>query len=268
LPLVEVEQRLELLARESAQEVVICGINLGAWGKDLDPRQQLADLVSALETRAPVPRLRLSSIEPWAWRAEMVDVWAKAQRLAPSLHLPLQSGDDGTLKRMRRPYGADRFRRLLDQIWQVRPETAVSTDILVGFPGEEDEAFQRTKELIAELPLASLHVFGFSPRPGTAAATFPDQLPREVIRDRVAQLRALGQEKKRSYGQSLHGSTVSVLFDGWDEALGELKGVEDHGFAVLVPSQEPLTGLWSVRIDSSRSTGELVGRLRSKRVIS
>jgi len=258
----EVLERLEMLAAEGAREVVICGINLGAWGRDLSPRLGLLDLVELLEEAAPVERVRLSSIEPWAIDEAIVELLASCRRIAPHLHLPLQSGDDALLRRMRRPYTARRFADLVDALLVARPGMAVGTDVIAGFPGEDDGAFEQTRELVASLPLAYLHAFGFSPRPATEAATLQGRVPRETIRQRVATLRAISLDKRALFARTMIDRVVHPLFESRRAGSGELKGVTGRFLGALVEGpDEYVNRIAPVVVQAVTDDGRLVGRL-------
>jgi threonylcarbamoyladenosine tRNA methylthiotransferase MtaB len=254
-------RRLEQLEREGAREVVLCGINLGAWGRDLTPRQRLADLVEFIERRCRIDRLRLSSIEPWAIDERFAAVFGGCRRVAPHLHLPLQSGDDEVLRRMRRPYRARRFQAIVEMILDARPETAIGTDIIAGFPGETEAAFQRTEALLRELPLSMLHIFGFSPRPNTAAAKMPDALPRETIRRRVATLRALDESKRARFAEELMGQVVRPLIER-RSADHRLRGVTGRFVTARVEGPPSLEGqLIEARVTAALPGGEIEAAL-------
>lgn len=259
----EVLERLEALADEGAREVVICGINLGEWGSDLTPRTTLADLLTILEERSPVERIRLSSIEPWAVDDAFVERLATSSRLAPHLHLPMQSGDDTLLGRMNRPYKASRFRGLVERLIEVRPELSLGTDIIAGFPGEDDDSFERTMKLVDGLPIAYLHAFGFSPRPGTPAAIMEGAVSRETIKKRVARLRSVGEVKRAAYARGLIGSVVHPLFECRKKSPeGLLRGVAGRFVVVWVEGPETLVNrIAPVVVKSVEPDGGLIGRL-------
>lgn len=218
-------ERLDALAREGAREVVVCGVDLGSWGRDLAPRRGLADLLRLLEAEAGVDRIRLGSIEPWALDPVSIEVLAASRRLAPHLHLPVQSGDDAVLRRMGRPYDGRWFRDLVATLVSAWPGVAIGTDAIAGFPGEGPTAFDRTLALVEELPVASVHVFGFSPRPGTSAAALDGRVSRVEIDRRVARLRAAGEAAQARFARSLVGREVDVLVQRRSDATGRLWGV-------------------------------------------
>ncbi len=261
MPPEQVLRRLDILADEGAQEVVICGINLGAWGKDLTPRQGLVDLVRRLEQEAPVKRIRLSSIEPWALVPTLIEVLAASTRIAPHLHLPLQSGDDEVLRTMNRPFRAERFVSLIERLIDARKDIAIGTDVMAGFPGEDERAFKRTLGLLESLPLAYLHAFGFSPRPGTRAASLPGRVPHEELKRRVSALRDLGSEKRHRFAVDLIGQVVRPLFE---RALGtgQLRGTSGRFVSVLVDGPESLINrIVDVRVKTATMEGQITGQL-------
>ena len=173
-------QSLRSLSEEGYKEVVLTGIHLGKYGADLKQGMSLNGLLKNIGKSDLPLRIRLSSIEPNEIGREIIDMVASEDRLCRHFHVPLQSGDDQILKRMNRPYGAREFRELLESIHERIPLAAVGVDVMVGFPGENEGAFNNTYELIRDLPVSYLHVFPFSPRKGTAAADFPDQIDQRL----------------------------------------------------------------------------------------
>ncbi|MDJ0720031.1 MAG: tRNA (N(6)-L-threonylcarbamoyladenosine(37)-C(2))-methylthiotransferase MtaB [Desulfobacterales bacterium] len=229
------------LDRNGYREAVLTGIHLGAYGQDLDPPTSLNDLLHAIELRRPLHRLRLSSIEPDEVDSALVDHLAASHLICPHLHLPLQSGDDRILARMHRPYSRADFARTVARINTAVPRCAIGADILVGFPGEDQAAFERTFELVADLPLAYLHVFPFSPRPGTPAYHFPDRVPDATVKQRTADLRALGHEKKRAFVQTGMTSFHEVLVENKrDRRTGWLKGLTANYIPTLIEGDDRL----------------------------
>jgi threonylcarbamoyladenosine tRNA methylthiotransferase MtaB len=204
---------VEQVRRLSAhyREIVLSGINLGRWGRDLRPRLRLADLVRRLLEETPVERLRLSSIEPLDLTDALLERMAASPRLARHLHVPLQSGADVVLRRMRRAYRARHYADRILRARQALPQAALGADVLVGFPGETEADFDETRRLIERLPLTYLHVFTFSARPGTPAASAAGQIPVRVRKQRNRLLRELGAAKNLAFRQSLVGGTLSVV---------------------------------------------------------
>jgi len=222
------------LSDQGYQEAVLTGIHLGAYGKDLEPRTGLADLLHAILKRPDSIRIRLSSIEPLELTDAIIDLAAGSERICRHFHIPLQSGDAQVLKRMGRPYSPERFSDRIAQIHRRLPEAAIGTDVLVGFPGECDAAFENTYALVENLPLTYLHVFPFSARPGTAAFGFGDRVPAEHVRTRCSRLRQLGSRKRLAFHHRFIGRSILVLTESRrDPQTGLLKGVSSNYLPVL-----------------------------------
>jgi threonylcarbamoyladenosine tRNA methylthiotransferase MtaB len=206
----------QVLARqaEGAKEVVLTGTQLGNYGRDLGPTQGLEDLLAALLAETTVPRLRLSSLQAQDISEDLLRLWQN-RRLCRHFHLPLQSGSDRTLAAMRRRYTADQFRRAVALIRRQVPDVAVTTDVIVGFPGETDEDFQRTHDLCQELAFAAIHVFPYSRRPGTLAARAKEQVPHAVKRKRLERMLELARSSADAFRARFQGRTMDVL---WEEA--------------------------------------------------
>ena len=235
MPPEQVLDHLRQLGDMGYQEVVLTGIHLGGYGKDLSPGTNLLTLMEAIEKAQPLRRIRLSSVEPNELSDPMIDLVAESDLFCPHFHLPLQSGDDRILQKMHRPYGRDLFRRQVEHIKRRLPQAGIGSDVLVGFPGEDEQAFASTLELLEALPLTYLHVFPFSARPGTPAAAFPGQLPNEVIKRRTAQVRKIGSAKKQAFQRRAVGRQTEVLVETRrDASTGLLKGVTPNYLAVLL----------------------------------
>ncbi|MDJ0988488.1 MAG: tRNA (N(6)-L-threonylcarbamoyladenosine(37)-C(2))-methylthiotransferase MtaB [Desulfobacterales bacterium] len=254
------------LGRGGYQEVVLTGIHLGAYGQDLDPPSDLIALLRRIEVQRPITRLRLSSIEPDEVNGTLVDLLASSEMICPHLHLPLQSGDDRVLERMHRPYSRMAFAQTVTRIKNAMPACAIGADILVGFPGEDEAAFERTFELVADLPLAYLHVFPFSARPGTPAYHFCDQVPDAVIKARTAALRKLGQDKKRAFAQAGMASIHAVLVENKrDRRTGWLKGLTANYIPTLLEGDDRLMNrIVTVEPQRLLSDGRLKGIMLNK----
>jgi threonylcarbamoyladenosine tRNA methylthiotransferase MtaB len=195
------------------REVVLSGINLGRWGRELagDGRLRLAGLVRRLLDETPVERLRLSSVEPMDWSDDLLALMSGSDRIARHVHAPLQSGSDGVLRRMHRKY---RPRHYADRILKARagmPDCAVGADVMTGFPGETEAEFQESLEFIDGLPFTYLHVFTYSERPGTPAADAPGAVPKEIRKRRTHLLRELSQRKNLEFRRSMVGRHLSVV---------------------------------------------------------
>ena len=215
-PIEEVVREVNYLNRAGYQEAVLTGVHLGSYGYDLDDRQGLTHLVNALLNDTDIPRLRLSSLEPWDLAPDFFSLWAN-RRLCPHLHLPLQSGCDSTLRRMRRHTDQRQFRTLVNSARAAIPSLRVTTDVIVGFPGETDNEFEQSKRFIREMDFGGLHVFRYSSRPGTAASRMRDQVSERVKKARSARLLTLSAQMETRFAQSLRGRESEVL---WEQVSG------------------------------------------------
>lgn len=211
-------ENVRRFAAEGGQELVLSGVNLGRWGCDFSPAQRFEQLVAAILRETSLPRLRLSSIEPMDWSAELMALFAEyavgeAPRLAPHAHLPLQSGADAILRRMYRRYRPWHYAERVAAIRATVPGAAIGADVMVGFPGETDALFEESYRFIAAQPLTYLHLFPFSPRPGTAAWEWQQEspVPAPVVAWRMATLRRLGEEKARAFRAGFVGRTLSAV---------------------------------------------------------
>ena len=200
-----------------AKEIVLTGVHLGSWGFDFKLR--LTELIKAILCETDVPRLRLSSLEPWDLNADFFSLWG-GSRLMPHLHLPLQSGSESTLKRMRRNTSPQSFRELVSAARDVIPDAAITTDIIAGFPGETEEEFAETLDFVREMNFAGGHVFTYSPRPGTGAARMKGQIKPELGKKRNHILRDALEGSAKTYREKFIGRAMSVLWESTSE-MGE-----------------------------------------------
>jgi threonylcarbamoyladenosine tRNA methylthiotransferase MtaB len=204
--------RLEALIAAGSREIVLTGVNTGDYGRDLDPPLRLSDLLRRAAALPGLGRLRLNSLEPRTVTPDVVEAIAgSGGRIAPHLQVPLQSGSDRVLARMRRPYRTADYARTLETLRREFPAMGIGADVIVGFPGEGEDDFESTCRFITASPLNYLHVFSYSPRPGTAAAALPDPVAAPVIRERSARLRALGGALCLAFRRSFIGRMVEVL---------------------------------------------------------
>jgi threonylcarbamoyladenosine tRNA methylthiotransferase MtaB len=199
------------LSGEGFREVVLTGIHLGNYGRDLSEPTSLLHLLEEIEQQETCQRLRLGSLEPLDITPEIVGFIAGSRIICPHLHIPLQSGSDTVLSRMNRGYDSRYFCGLVKQISEVVPDVCLGFDVIAGFPGETDQEFEETVSLIDELPVAYLHVFPFSSRPGTKAATMPGHLQSRLITERAGVLRELGGKKQKKFHKGFIGRTMEVL---------------------------------------------------------
>jgi threonylcarbamoyladenosine tRNA methylthiotransferase MtaB len=192
-------------------EVVLSGINLGRWGRDLPGNSRFIDLLRAVLRNTDVRRLRISSVEPMDWSADLLELIASEPRVAKHVHLPLQSGSDAVLKRMFRKYRVRHYASRVEIARALMPDCAVGADVMTGFPGETNEEFAETVRFIEQHPFTYLHVFTYSERPGTAAAAQPDQIPVSLRRERTHILRDLSDSKNLAFRRQMVGRTLSAV---------------------------------------------------------
>ena len=218
-PLANVIEQIRDLAERYA-EIVLSGINLGRWGRDLSPPLRFIDLLRAILQQTPVRRLRISSVEPMDWSEELLSLVAGEPRIAKHVHMPLQSGSDAVLKRMFRKYRTRHYASRLEIAHRLMPDAAIGADVMTGFPGETDAEFAETVRFIEQHPFTYLHVFTYSERPGTAAAARTDQVPLHVRRERTRLLREISEAKNREFRRSMLGKTLpAVTLDHGSMAL-------------------------------------------------
>ena len=210
------------LYRRGYQEAVLTGVHLGSFGHDLGDRDGLAHLVEALLQDSDMPRLRLSSLEPWDLSPGFFDLW-KNTRLCRHLHLPLQSGCDTTLKRMRRNTDQASFRALVSAARREIPDLRLTSDVIAGFPGESDAEFETSFAFIKEMEFGGLHVFRYSSRPGTPASRMKQQVPKHVKKERSARLLELSDSATERFATGLLGKTMKVLWE-------QITGATPHGY--------------------------------------
>jgi threonylcarbamoyladenosine tRNA methylthiotransferase MtaB len=233
--------------RGSAREIVLSGAQLGAWGKDLIPKMSLAQLIAILLEKMDIPRLRLSSLEPWDVTHELISLW-NDPRLCRHFHLPLQSGSESTLRRMARGTDPVSYQSMIIEIKESIPDVAITTDIIVGFPGETERDFDENLEFIGRVGFAGGHVFTYSERPGTPAVKFPDSVPMVIRKDRNAKVRALFADYSERFKQTYLGKTVSVLWESVSEVTSQgwqLTGLTDNYLKIYALASEPLLNMIS-----------------------
>jgi threonylcarbamoyladenosine tRNA methylthiotransferase MtaB len=219
LPLDQIIREVNTLVDAGYREVVISGINLGRWGRDLassepearSPNPVFEDLIFTILAESALEKLRISSVEPMDWSDELIALVAESPRIAKHAHVPLQSGSDAVLRRMHRKYRPWHYREKIEKIRAAMPTAAIGADVMVGFPGETDAEFESTRSLIEDLPFTYLHVFTYSARPGTPAASMPNQVPVHVARERNRILRDLAEEKKQSFMRSFVEKTIEAI---------------------------------------------------------
>ncbi|MBN1254388.1 MAG: tRNA (N(6)-L-threonylcarbamoyladenosine(37)-C(2))-methylthiotransferase MtaB [Deltaproteobacteria bacterium] len=222
------------------REVVLAGIHLSAYGSDLKPKITLLDLLQQLEEAETPSRIRLSSMEPQETTPALID-WIASSKICSHVHLSLQSGSDDILRMMNRPYTSAVFRELVLRIAERMPRAAIGADVMVGFPGEDAQAFAYTYDLLQSLPISYLHVFPFSPRPRTRAAGFARQVGEGEKRERVQALRSLSREKKRAFYSSFLKQELIFLIEHRREN-GRLRGLSRNYVFCLLDGGDELMG--------------------------
>jgi threonylcarbamoyladenosine tRNA methylthiotransferase MtaB len=199
------------LVEQGFREIVLTGIHLGSYGMHMYPRYPLDRLLAEIVASEGIGQVRLSSIEPMELSRRIVDLAAESDRIAPHFHICLQSGSDRLLRRMRRPYNTARFGDIVQEIRQKIPQAGIGTDVIVGFPGETEEDYEKTWEFIEEMPFTYLHVFPYSDRPGTLASKMEGKVSPDIVRRRAKALRQLSTEKNDRFRRQFLGKSISVL---------------------------------------------------------
>ncbi|HXW56099.1 MAG TPA: tRNA (N(6)-L-threonylcarbamoyladenosine(37)-C(2))-methylthiotransferase MtaB [Candidatus Cybelea sp.] len=259
LPPTRAVEEVRAMVSRGVKEIVLSGINLGSYGRDLSPQTDLPALVKRILAGTDLERLRFSSIEPQDITEDFLDLVASSERIAPHLHVPMQSGSDRILKAMHRWYRADHYARRIHLIRLALPHAAIGADVMAGFPGETEQDFAATVDLIRVLPFTYLHAFSFSARPGTRAAKLSFATRPGEIRRRARALRSLGEEKARRFraSESLQverGLTLSRQGDDWTECL------TGNYLRVRIPGRYPANHWVDVRVTASVSEiGSLAG---------
>ena len=251
LQLEDVLRETEMLVERGYREVVLSGINLGRWGRELKPRTNFVAMLRAILASTRIEKLRISSVEPMDWSNELIELVASEPRIAKHAHVPLQSGSDKILRRMHRKYRPWHYADRVERIRRAMPDAAIGADVMTGFPGETEEDFELTRAFIERLPFTYLHVFTYSSRPGTPSAAMPDQVPVQAARERNRVLRDLAAQKKRGFMHSFLGRELRAItlthFDGeYTEALS------DNYLKVLVRGRLPANQFMNVRVKEIR----------------
>jgi threonylcarbamoyladenosine tRNA methylthiotransferase MtaB len=225
------------IARAGVKEIVLTGVNIGDYRTD--EGFTLYHLLKALHHTPDLKRLRLSSVEPNLLTYDIIDMAAESNLILPHFHIPLQSGSSAVLSKMRRKYDCRFFAKKIEYIRRKMPDACIATDVIVGFPGENDAEFENSYRFISDLSIDMLHVFPYSKRPGTAAARMYNNIPEEVINERIEQMLVLGGKKKNDFYNRQQGKTFHVLVENKKE--GEyLSGFTENYIRVRVPYQERL----------------------------
>ncbi|HVM74013.1 MAG TPA: tRNA (N(6)-L-threonylcarbamoyladenosine(37)-C(2))-methylthiotransferase MtaB [Candidatus Saccharimonadales bacterium] len=253
LPVATVLAEIRRLAASGFREIVLSGISLGTYGRDLSPRVEFLDLLRRILHETAVERLRISSIEPLDVTQDLIEFFAANDCLAPHFHMPLQSASDRILAAMHRWYRAEHYARRIEIIREVLPHAAIGADVLTGFPGESDDDHAATLRFIDERPFTYLHVFSYSSRPGTKAAALTNHVPGHVIKRRARELRALADGKSAAFRQSQLGRLLRVLtlHRGANDDPAHTPALSENYLSVMIPEVLPHNRWLTVRATHS-----------------
>ncbi len=251
-------QRVHSLVAGGYREIVLTAVHMGNYGQDLNPRTTLRQLIQRILDETAVERLRISSIEPEDFDENLLSLWSN-RRLCRHFHLALDSGCDTTLRRMRRRYQTADFRRLVSRIRDAVPDVAITTDVIVGFPGETDEEYAASREFVESLEFAQIHVFPYSPRRHTVAARLPNQVDPETKHRRTEDMLAIAEASARSFREQFVGRSLAVLFEGLSPPIDNERlweGLTDNYLRVRVPCTDNLTNaIVDVQLDRATTDG-------------
>lgn len=239
----EIINEVKRLVDNGFKEIVLTGIHVASYGKDLASSDNLLEVLKEVNSVEGLKRIRLSSLEPTIFTEEFLSELVNIDKLCQHFHLSLQSGSDKVLKRMNRKYTTGEYREIVKRVRRIYPEVALTTDIIVGFPGETDEDFKTTYSFVEEIKFSEIHVFKFSPRKGTPAADYKDQIDGVTKHLRSERLIALGEVLRSNYQESFVGRIKDVLFENTSPELQDhIEGLTDNYLKVLVPYWENLEG--------------------------
>lgn len=263
IPAAEVLADIRAAQVGGTREIVLSGVHLGSWGGDLQPQQHLSSLIEMILSQTSITRVRLSSLEPWDLPKGFFALW-QDQRLCRHLHLPLQSGSLATLRRMARKTTPQAFANLVQAARAADPEMAITTDIIVGFPGESESEFTESLDFVRQMDFAAGHVFSFSPRPGTPAAKFPDQVHPGERKRRSALMRSVLAEALVRFQQRFVGREFDVLWESGKQVAPDVWRMEGLTSNYLRVSVDARNNIWNeihpVRLEGVTTEG-LSGRL-------
>jgi threonylcarbamoyladenosine tRNA methylthiotransferase MtaB len=237
------------------KEVILTGVHLGGYGKDLNPPVALEALLEMIAERSAVGRVRISSLDPEELSDRIISIVGQSEKFCPHFHLPLQAGEDEVLSRMRRRYTTGHYRARVERILEAMPDAAIGTDLIVGFPGESSRQFDECFKFVEGLPLAYFHVFPYSVRAGTTAAKFGDKVAPGEIKRRAAVMRDLGDRKRAEFARRMIGTKLRVLLE--ERSEGRLTGYSRNYVRVLTDGPEELTN-FEVEVEASVVQGAAV----------
>ena len=252
---------LDELHARGFKEVILSGVHLGGYGRDLDPPVELSELLEMVAERSPIGRIRISSLDPEELSDRIIAIISSSDRFCPHLHLPLQAGEDGILKAMRRRYDTAFYRERIERILEAMPDAAIGTDFIVGFPGEPTEQFERSIRFVESLPLAYLHVFPYAVRAGTTAAKMSGKVNPAEIKRRAALMRQVGECKRADFMSRFIGTRLKVLLEE-RERDGGIGGYSRNYVRVSTRSPADLTNqeveVEAAFVQGARVVGEIV----------
>ncbi len=254
LKLGEAMRNLKDFEQNGYKEVVLTGIHIGNYGLDLNNDIELTKLLIEISKRRLSLRIRLSSLEPTEIDPELIELMAANDWLCRHVHISLQSGDDSVLKRMNRHYTARLASKVIEDIARSVPAVSIGVDVLVGFPGETERAFLNTLGLLEDLPISYMHVFPYSRRQGTAAASFSDHLDHRKTRERAYLLRRLDKRKRRAFWNSLVGESFHVLTEGWEPGGADLVGGLSDNYVRFTYHSKKISSNEMVRVGATAVT--------------
>lgn len=255
-------EEIRRLVAKGYREIVLTGIHLGNYGRDLHDGTSLATLVEELLRIPNLLRIRMGSIESVELSDDLINLIKDEPRVCRHLHLPIQSGSDAVLRRMNRHYRLPEYKKLISELREKIPGLALTTDLIVGFPGETEENFMETLETLRELRFSAIHVFPYSQRSGTPAAVFPNQVPGDIKKDRVHRVQELEKEISKEYGKTFLQKTVHVLIE--EEKNGYFEGLSDEYIRVSITDKNVEKGrLYSVYVENLTEDG-LIGRVQEE----
>ena len=234
-------KEVENLASNGYKEVVLTGIHVASYGKDIkDSDIKLLDVIKQINDIEGIERIRLSSVEPILFTDEFVEAVSTMDKVCPHYHLSLQSGCDETLKRMKRRYTTEEYKTIVDRLRAAIPNVSITTDVIVGFPGETNEEFDKTYEFLKDIELTHMHIFKYSPRKGTPAATMENQVDPSTKHERSEKLLQLNEENFKKFGQKMLDKEFNVLFE---QKVGDNKfeGLTENYVKVIVESDKDLS---------------------------
>lgn len=270
MPFDQVMAHVSGLNRQGFKEVILTGIHTGLYGLDLTPETSLTQLVKTLDEERPVDQIRISSIEPNEITDDLIHMARPGHILCDHFHIPLQAGDNGVLSRMKRPYSVELFSDIILSIHDALPHAGIGLDLIMGFPGETDKAFENTYRLVAALPVSYLHVFPYSPRKGTPAWHFTPKVPSDTAKKRAALMRELGEQKRTAFIKSNQGRILKGLIQNQkDRRTGMLKAVTTNYLTILIQNETDAQGnpdslkgkIVNIKYDQCDNGKSLVGRI-------